>query len=162
MRMSGYLEHLDLGIDPESGERNILVRTPKEFFKLNEEEQCRAWAPIKVASEILDKPAVSIYQRLYKGKVPSKIVKKNPLDRHGLALVRVFESYRDQVSRRAADTDRIVKSLSRNLKLTGWIPSQDRLLIEVQVSVRLGQIERRLRKGIEGGIESEQYRTESR
>jgi len=80
MRMKGYLEHINLGIDSESGEKAILVKSAREFFLLSEEEQYRAWSVVKVASEILERPPVTIYQYAYKGKMPSKIIKKNAFD----------------------------------------------------------------------------------
>jgi hypothetical protein len=79
MKLDGYLGHLDLGIDPESGEENILVKSARGFFKLPEDEQYRAWAVVKVASEILERPAITIYQHAYTGELPSKVIKRTPL-----------------------------------------------------------------------------------
>ena len=109
MKLTGYLDHIDLGIDSESGEKGILVRSAKEFFELPEDQQYQAWSVIKVASEILEKPAITIYQHAYSGKIPSKVIKKNPWDRHGLTVVKLYQSLKDretQESRKpAADSN---------------------------------------------------------
>lgn len=140
MKLTGYLDHIDLGIDPESGERSILVRSAKEFFELPENQQDRAWSVVKVASEILEKPTVTIYQHAYNGKIPSRIIKKNPWDRHGLTVVKVYTSLKDREARRAEDRHRIVKALKR----ATWLPPAQRALIGVLVSVELTNIEREL------------------
>ena len=144
MRLNGYIQHIDLGIDPESGERNVLVHSAEEFFRLPEEEQCRAWAVVKVAGEILEKPAITIYQQAYAGKIASKVVKKNAFDRRGLTLVKVENPLKNRATRRAVDNGRIVKGLKRSLKRASWIPSNQKLLIEVMVDTRLRNMEREM------------------
>ena len=142
MRMKGYLEHINLGIDSESGEKAILVKSAREFFLLSEEEQYRAWSVVKVASEILERPPVTIYQYAYKGKMPSKIIKKNAFDRHGLTLVKVFNTLKTREARRAEDQERILKTLKRSLNRASWIPKGRRDLLVVQLNLALREIER--------------------
>ena len=144
MKLTGYLDHIDLGIDPESEEKAILVRTTDEFFKLSEEQQYRAWTVIKVASEILEKPVVTIYKHAYAGKMPSKVIKKNALDRHGLILVKPYKSLQDREARRAEDQQRISTTLKKSLKQATWLLPAQRVLIEVIVNTELRNIESEL------------------
>jgi hypothetical protein len=142
MKLDGYIEHIDLGVDPQSGQKNILVRTETEFFKLTEEEQSRAWAPVKVASQILDRPAITFYQQTYAGKIPCKIIKKNAFDRHGLTLVNPYKSFTDGKSRKERDKDRIEKTVKRALKKTTWLSPAQRLLLVAIVNIKVGEFER--------------------
>ena len=150
MKLDGYIEHIDLGIDPEFGQTNILVRTEREFFKLTEEQQCRAWAPVKVASQILDRPAITIYQQTYAGKIPCKVIKKNGFDRHGLTLVNPYKSITAGKSRVERDKDRIEKTLKRALKRTPWLLPAQRLLLAVLVNIKIGEFERENLKNKKG------------
>jgi hypothetical protein len=155
MKLDGYLEHLDLGIDLESGERGILVKSANEFFQLSEAQQHRAWSVVKVASEISERPAITIYQHAYKGKIPSKVIKKSALHRHGLTLVKPYESIEDRRTRRANDQHRISKTLRRVLSGFTWVPKGHRELIVAIVSAELRHIEQELfGKGEEGKHEA--------
>ena len=121
-----------------------MVHSAEEFFRLPEEEQYRAWSVVKVAAEILEKSAITIYQHAYAGKISSKVVKKNAFDRYGLTLVKVDNSLKNRAARRAVDNGRILKGLKRSLKRATWIPSGERFLIEVMVDSKLRNVEREL------------------
>jgi hypothetical protein len=144
MRLNGYIKHIDLGIDPESGEKNILVNSQREFFKLTEEERCRAWAVVKVASQILEKPAITLYQQAYKNKIPSKVFKKNAANRHGLTLLKVYDPLKDRETKRTEDQEKILRTLEKSLKRAAWIPSKEQLLMKVRVGIALRAIEKEL------------------
>jgi hypothetical protein len=144
MRLNGYIEHIDLGIDPESGEKNILVNSQREFFKLTEEERCRAWAVVKVASQILEKPAITLYQQAYKNKIPSNVFKKNAANRHGLTLLKVYDPLKDRETKRTEDKEKILRTLEKSLKRAAWIPSKQQLLIKVRMGIALRNLEREL------------------
>lgn len=150
MKLDSYIEHLDLGIDAESGQKNILVRTETEFFKLTEEEQSRAWAPVKVASQILDRPGITIYQQTYAGKIPCKVIKKNEFDRHGLTLLNPNKAFTDGKSRVERDKERIEKTFKRALKKTPWLLPAQRLLLAVRVNIQIGEFERQNLKNKKG------------
>jgi hypothetical protein len=144
MRIIGYLEHLDLGIDPESGKPNVLVQNAQEYNVLTAEEKSRAWATIKVASEISERVAVTMYQQTYSGKIPSKTIKKNAWDRRGLTLIKVPQNIKTKADRRNDDINRVVRVLRRTLKATSWLPGGQQLLISAVVDMRLRNIEREL------------------
>jgi hypothetical protein len=150
MRIDGYLEHLPLGVDPDSGERNILVQSVQEYQALTPEEKERAWSTIKVASEIQEVTAAVLYKHAYSGKMASKIIKKNEWDRHGLTLIKIPTIPRTKEVRRAADIQRIVRVVRRSIKATKWVPSNQKLLIEVIVNTKLRNIERELFGSKEG------------
>jgi hypothetical protein len=144
MRIKGYLELLNIGVDPESGERNVLVQSVQEYQTLTPEERERAWATIKVASEIQEITAAILYKHAYSGKMASKIIKENEWDRHGLTLIKIPSIPRTKEVRRAADIQRIVRVVRRSTKATKWLPSAQRILIEAIVSTKLRNIEREL------------------
>jgi hypothetical protein len=149
MRVLGYLEHLNLGIDPESGERNVLVQSAQEYQALTPAEKERAWALISIASEILEVTGASLYKSAYNGNTPYKTIKKNEFDRRGLTIVKIPSVHRTKAVKREADIQRIVRVLRRSLKATSWPPSNQKLLIEVIVSTKLRSIERELFGGKE-------------
>lgn len=155
MRLNGYLEHVDLGIDPESGERNLLVQSATEFYRLPEDQHYRAWAVVKVAAEILERPAMTLYQHVYQGKLASKVIKKNAFDRHGLTLIKPYQSMKDRKARREQDQMRIERNLKRSLDRTPWLSRGHQALIVAIVGMKLREFERELlkdkkNKGIEG------------
>ena len=119
MKITGYLEHLDLGTDEESGQPNILVNSAQEYNRLTEEEKARSWATIKVASEISERVAVTTYHQAYSGKIPCKTIKKNEWDRRGLTLVKV-PNIKTKGDKRNDDITRIVRVVRRTLKVTSW------------------------------------------
>jgi hypothetical protein len=144
MRVKGYLEYLDLGVEEETGQKNIIVQSSSEFAALPESQQRHAWATISAASAILETTPQGIYHKIYRGRMPTKIVKKNSTDLQGLTLVRVYQSVKDRATRREDDQRRIVKSLKKSLKPATWLPPAQRVLIEVMVSTKLRNIEREL------------------
>ncbi|SRR5258708_18475691 len=159
MRIDGYLEHLDIGRDPKSGERNVLVQSVQEYQKLTPEERGRAWATIKVASEIQEVTAAVLYKHAYSGKMASKIIKKNEWDRIGLTLIKIPSIPRTKGVRREADIQRIVRVVRRTLKAS-WLPANQQLLVSVLVDTKLRNLERELfgKDGKDGnkGITDEQ------
>jgi hypothetical protein len=140
----GYLEHLDLGIDPESGQPNILVNNSQEYHALSDEEKARSWATIKVASEISERVAVTMYHQAYHGKIASKTIKKNEWDRRGLTLVKVPQNMKTKGDRRNDDISRVVRVVRRTLKATSWLPVSQQILISAVVDMRLRNLEREL------------------
>ena len=158
---NGYLNHLELGTDPETGKRNLLVKSANEYFQLPEDQQRRAWAVVKVAAGILERPAMTLYQHIYKGKIVPKVIKKNTFDRHGLTLIKPYGTIEDGQTRRKEDQMRITRTLKKSLNRTPWLrPAQRELLVAI-VYIRIGEFEREIlknetSKGIEGGIEREQ------
>jgi hypothetical protein len=162
MRIKGYLECLNIGVDPESGERNILVQSVQEYQTLSPEERERAWATIKVASEIQEITAAILYKHAYNGKMASKTIKKNEWDRHGLTLIKIPSIPRTKEVRRAADIQRIVRVVRRSIKVS-WLPAPQQLLISVILDTKLRNIERELfgkegkdgNKGTEGDHEQQ-------
>lgn len=144
MRTNGYLEHLDLGIDPDSGQPNILVCSFREYHELTDEEKARSWATIKVASEISERVAVTLYQQAYSGKISNKIIKKNPWDRRGLTLVKVPENIKTKEDRRKEDIARMVRVVRRTLRATSWLPEAHQILITGVVDNGLRSIEQEL------------------
>ena len=150
MLIKGYLEHLDLGIDPESGEPNLLVNSKEEYQSLSEDERARAWATIKVASDISERVTVTTYHQVYHGKIASKTIKKNEWDRRGLTLVKVPQTIRTKVDRRNDDITRVVRVVRRALKATSWLPDGNRLLIAGIVEAGLRKFEYELFGGGDG------------
>jgi hypothetical protein len=144
MKITGYLEHLDLGTDQESGQPNILVNNSQEYHALTDEEKARSWATIKVASEIAERVAVTLYQQAYSGKIPCKTIKKNPWDRRGLTLVQVHQNIKTKGDKRNDDIARVVRVVRRTLKATSWLPGGQDLLLSAIVEMRLRNIEREL------------------
>jgi hypothetical protein len=146
MKTNGYLEHLDLGTDEESGKPNILVNSAQEYQALSEEEKGRAWATIKVTSDISERDTSAFYAKVYSGRIPSKTIKKNPWDRRGLTLIKV-PSARSKGDKRNDDITRVVRVVRRTLKATSWLPGGQDLLLSAIVEMRLRNIERELFNG---------------
>lgn len=140
----GYLEHLDLGTDPDSGQPNVLVTSSQEYHALSDEEKARSWATIKVASEILERVTVTMYHQVYSGKIPTKTIKKNPWNRRGLTLVKVPQNIKTKEDRRKDDITRIVPVARRALEATGWLPENQQFLVRVLIDTKLRNIEREL------------------
>jgi hypothetical protein len=157
MITKGYLEHLDLGTDPESGKQNILVRSKEEFESLTDEEKKRAWGVISVASQIMGINYQRIYARVYAGKLPVKTLKKKVTDRIGLTLVSVHQSFEVDSSKRCDSIARVGCAIRRALNLLPWVPAGQRELITIQVKMRLRAIETEVFKGqkLEGTTEGE-------
>jgi hypothetical protein len=151
MLLKGYLEFLDLGIDPASGKKNILVQSFGEYQALTPEERERAWATIGVASSIYEVSTSVFYKKLYEGTIPAKTIKKNELDRIGLNLIKIPSSPRPKEVRREADIQRVTRVFKRTLRLTKWLSSKHRLLLEIMVSTNLRHIERELFSGAKNG-----------
>jgi hypothetical protein len=144
MRIKGYLDHIDLGVDKETGERSIIVHSSKEFATLPEAQQRCAWATIAIACEILETTLQGVYYRIYSGKIPTKIVKKNPTDLKGLALVKPYQSVQDRMARRKNDQHRLTKSMRRTLEGFTWLPRAQRDWLATIVSTELRHIETQL------------------
>jgi hypothetical protein len=117
----GYLDQLDLGIDKESGQKNILVHSASEYASLPEAQQRHAWATILVASEILDTTVQGIYYRIYHKGLPTKVFKQDG-DHKGLTFVKPYGWVADKKARRAADQRRISMTLRRVLGSFTWLP----------------------------------------
>ena len=143
MRVLGYLEHLSLGTDPASGEKNILVQSVQEYQALTPAEKERAWALISIASAILEVTGASLYKSAYNGHTPYKTIKKNEFDRRGLTIVKIPSVHRTKAVKREADIQRMVRVVRRTLK-TGWLPANQQLLVSVLVDTKLRNIEREL------------------
>ena len=140
MKTKGYLEHLDLGIDPDTSKPNILVRDVEEYRRLSMEEKERAWAIIKTASEITELSVAVIYKELYAGKLTSKVIKKQAWDRIGLTLVRVIGIY-TRSDKRSADIQRVMRIIKRTLKATTWLPEVHQILIAGELDTYLKRAE---------------------
>jgi hypothetical protein len=147
MRIIGYLEHLDLGIDPESGKPNIIVNSAQEYQALTDEEKARSWATIKVTSEIAERVPVTLYEQVYSGKIASKTIKKNEWDRRGLTLIKVPQNIKTKGDKRNDDISRVVRVVRRTLKATSWLPVSQQILISAVVDMRLRNLERELFNG---------------
>lgn len=156
-----YVNHIDLGIDEATGQRNIIVRSAREFAALPEAQQRHAWATIAVASLILETTLQGVYYKIYRGTIPAKIVKNNATNRRGTTFVKVYQTLKDRAAKREADQRRITKSLRRTLKNASWIPEAQRLLLMAIVEIKLREFERELlkdkmNKGTEGGENEQQ------
>ncbi len=144
MRVKDYLEYLDLGVDGETGQKNIIVQSSSEFAALPEAQQRRAWATISAASAILETTLQGIYYRVYHGTILTKIVKKNSTALRGLTLVKVYPSIKNRAQKREDDRRQVMTTLKKALNRPSWLPSNRRVLIEVIVSTELRNIEREL------------------
>ncbi len=144
MRVKGYLEYLDLGVDEETGQKNIIVQSSSEFAALPESQQRHAWATISAASAILETNLQGIYYRVYLGTIPTKIVKKNSTDLRGLTLVKVYPSIKNRAQKREDDRRKVMTTLKKALNCPSWLPSKRRVLIEIIVNTELRSIEREL------------------
>lgn len=143
MKINGYLEHLDLGIDPETGERNILVQSPEEYRALPDDQKARAWATLKVASRISERTPASLYKAIYEGKLTPQTLKKRASDRRGLTLIKV-PTVRTNEDKRKGDISRIVRVFRRTLRATCWLPEGNQVLIAGMVDSGLRNLEREL------------------
>ena len=150
MKIRDYSAHIELGIDEATGQRNAIVRSASEFAALPEAQQRHAWATIAVASEILETTLQGIYYKIYRGTIPTKIVKKNATNRRGTTFVKVYQTVKHRADKREADQRRITKSLRRTLKKASWIPEAQRLLLVVLVHMKLREFERELLKDKKG------------
>src|SRR5258708_36541755 len=144
MRVKDYLEYLDLGVDGETGQKNIIVQSSSEFAALPEAQQRRAWATITAASAILETTLQGIYYRVYPGTILTKIVKKNSTDLRGLTLVKVDPSIKNRAQKREDDRRKEMTTLKKALNCPSWLPSKRRVLIEIIVNTELRSIEREL------------------
>lgn len=144
MRIQDYLAHIELGIDEATGQRNVIVRSASEFAALSESEQRHAWATIAVASEILETTLQGLYYKIYRGMVPTKVVRRNPTDLRGITLVKVYQTVKDREAKREADQRRIARTLKRALRMASWIPRAQQELLGVLVNMKLREIEREL------------------
>jgi hypothetical protein len=144
MILRGYLEYLDLGIDPESGQPNILVRSAQEYNSLTLKEQQRAWSIVSVASEISGWTVPCLYKAIYSGKLASKTFKKRAEDRTGLQLVNVPD-VRTKADKRATTIARINHVLERALKnAPSWLPLASRVYIAGEVDAYLRRVEQEI------------------
>jgi hypothetical protein len=143
MKTKGYLEHLDLGNDPESGLPNILVQSLEEYRALPADQKAGAWATLKVASVISERTAASLYKAAYQRRIESKNVKKKETDRIGILLVKL-PSVRTNAKKRDEDITRLVRVFRRKLKATCWLPESQSVLVSAIVDMRLRNIEREL------------------
>jgi hypothetical protein len=120
MMLKGYIEKLDLGTDPETGEPNILVESAAEYHALPAEDKKRAWCLVKTATALFHLGPIRIYQLAAEGKLEAKTIKKNPGDRKGLRIIKIHNTVIDQAQARHGDKARVLRRLKRACRTVWW------------------------------------------
>lgn len=149
---------LDLGIDPISGEKNIMVSSPEEYWALPPDQKNRCWATMAVAAAIADRTPASLYTAVYQGRASVKWVKRTKWAEKGTAFIQI-PNLITQAEKRQRDIARILRVLKNTLKITCWLPEGHQTLLAASVRIGLMNIERDLfpgqnnNKGEEGNHE---------
>ena len=141
MQLGGYLEKVNLGADPKTGLPNILVESASEYHALPAEDKRRAWALVKVATELLHLGPVTVYQQAAEGKLVSKTIKKNAGDRKGLTFIQIESTLSKHTEARKNDKERVLRRLKRVLRGTWWFNSTSEFFLLLTVANELNGVE---------------------
>ena len=141
MQLKGYIDKLDLGSDPDTGEPNILVESAEEYHSLPVEDKKRAWCLVKTATTLLHLGPVRIYQQAAEGKLASKTIRKNPSDRKGLKIIKIQNALTDHTQARKQDKERVLRRLKRVLRTTWWFNTDSETFLTLIVASELECVE---------------------
>jgi hypothetical protein len=141
VQLGGYLEKIELGTDHQTGLPNILVESAAEYHALPVEDKRRAWALVKVATELLHLGPVAVYQQAAEGKIISQTIKKNTSDKKGLTFIQIEPALSDHTQARQKDKDRVIRRLRRVLRGTWWLNTDSEQVLTFIVGLELNRVE---------------------